>query len=80
MENKILRLPGVCAMTGLSRASIYREISRRQFPKPVHLTSKVPFASGDPTDAEGRAVGWLASEIIDWIEDRVRRARGGVSE
>lgn len=49
----ILRLPAVKARTGLSRSTVYQFMSRNQFPQPVHLGS--------------RAIGWLESEIEDWI-------------
>lgn len=59
-----LRLPQVKARTGLSRSSLYAKISRGEFPPPVNLGA--------------RAVGWLESEIDEWISDRVNDSRGGV--
>lgn len=59
-----LRLPLVRARTGLSRSSLYAKISRGEFPPPVSLGA--------------RAVGWLESEIDEWISDRVNDSRGGV--
>jgi len=61
MSNKILRLPAVKALTGYSRSSIYLKISNGTFPKPISL--------GD------RAVGWLANEIEDWINTRIKESR-----
>lgn len=58
-----LRLPQVKQRTGLSRSSIYAKISRGEFPSPVNLGA--------------RAVGWLESELDEWISDRVSEARGG---
>jgi prophage regulatory protein len=52
----ILRLPGVIEHTGLSRSSIYSGVKHGTFPPPIRLGE--------------RAVGWLASEIMDWIESR----------
>ena len=55
-----LRLPTVKARTGLSRSTIYLRISENLFPKPVSLG--------------GRAVGWIESEIDDWLSsaDRIQ--------
>ena len=57
MEQHILRLPTVKAITGLSRSTIYLRMSEGSFPRQVNLGS--------------RAVGWLASEIDHWIEEKV---------
>ena len=53
----ILRLPVVLARTGLSRSTIYLRIAEGTFPKPVNLG--------------GRAVGWLESEVQDWLQRRI---------
>ena len=57
MEQHILRLPTVKAITGLSRSTIYLRMSEGSFPRQVNLGS--------------RAVGWLASEIAHWIEEKL---------
>ena len=57
MEQHILRLPTVKAITGLSRSNIYLRMSEGSFPRQVNLGS--------------RAVGWLASEIDHWIEEKL---------
>ena len=57
MEQHILRLPTVKAITGLSRSTIYLCMSEGSFPRQVNLGS--------------RAVGWLASEIDHWIEEKL---------
>jgi prophage regulatory protein len=62
MAHTVLRLPAVKARTGLSRSSIYLKVSRNEFPKPILL--------GGP-----RAVGWIESEITEWIEQRIRASR-----
>jgi len=56
------RLPKVKAVTGLSRSTLYSEIAKGAFPKPVLLTD------------DGRAVGWTSSEVDAWIASRVARA------
>ena len=58
---RILRLPVVIHRTALSRSTIYKFIAAGRFPKPVRLGP--------------RAVGWLESEIDDWIADRVAESR-----
>ncbi|MGB0722306.1 MAG: helix-turn-helix transcriptional regulator [Gammaproteobacteria bacterium] len=63
MATTILRLPAVIARTGLSRSTIYLRISNGEFPKPVPLG--------------GRVVGWIESEISDWIVAQIDRARSG---
>ncbi|MCF1459256.1 MAG: AlpA family transcriptional regulator [Shewanella sp.] len=57
----ILRLPAVKARTGLSRSTIYLRISEGSFPKPISL--------GD------RAVGWVESEINDWLNHQIKTSR-----
>ena len=57
MEQHILRLPTVKAITGLSRSTIYLRMSEGSFPRQVNLGS--------------RAVGWLASEIDHWIAEKL---------
>jgi len=61
MTHTILRLPTVLNRTGLSRSSIYLRISNGEFPKPISLG--------------GRAVGWLESDINQWLADRVEFSR-----
>ncbi len=58
MVNKILRLPTVKSLTGLSRSTIYIRISEGTFPKQIDLGS--------------RAVGWVESEIMNWIDERIQ--------
>ena len=61
MANKILRLPNVTSMTGLSRSTIYLLISKGVFPKAINLNS--------------RAVGWLESDVEAWLSERVHASR-----
>lgn len=48
----LLRLPAVIRRTGLSRSTIYRLMSEKQFPRPVKLSE--------------RAIGWRGSDIDQW--------------
>jgi prophage regulatory protein len=57
----ILRRKQVEARTGLSRSTIYLRVSDGTFPKPVSLGA--------------RAVGWVESEISDWLASRIEASR-----
>ena len=61
MKTKVIRLPEVRTLTGLSRSTIYSQISQGTFPKPISLGS--------------RAVGWIEYEITDWLEQRIKLSR-----
>ncbi|MCY1365287.1 Prophage CP4-57 regulatory protein (AlpA) [compost metagenome] len=54
---RIIRLKEVIDSTGLARSTIYKYIKEGTFPKPVLL--------GD------RCVGWVDSEVHDWILARI---------
>jgi len=62
MHHKILRLPVIKELTGLSRSSIYLRISKGEFPPSISLG--------------GRAVGWLESDIESWLQDRISASQG----
>jgi prophage regulatory protein len=57
----ILRRPQVEARTGLSRSTIYARIQDGTFPRPILLGAK--------------AVGWISSEIDDWLDRRIKASR-----
>jgi prophage regulatory protein len=61
MMHTMLRLPAVKRSTGLSRSTIYLRIAQGAFPKPVSLG--------------GRAVGWLESEIQEWLQRQIEASR-----
>lgn len=54
---KIIRRPELERVTGLPHSSIYEMIAKGEFPRPIRLS--------------GRAVGWLANEVIEWQQSRV---------
>lgn len=62
MNEKILKLPDVIEISGLSRSSIYEYAKKGGFPKPIALGP--------------RSVGWLSSEITEWLVQRTAM-RGG---
>ena len=57
----ILRRKQVEARTGLARSTIYQHIKAGTFPRPIPLGA--------------RAVGWLESDVSNWIAQRVEMAR-----
>ncbi len=61
MQTTILRLPAVKSRTGLSRSTIYFCIKNGSFPAPVSLGA--------------RAVGWIDTEIDEWIEEKIEKSR-----
>lgn len=56
---RIIRLKDVMDSTGLGRSTIYKYMSVGGFPRPISL--------GD------RSVGWVESEVHDWILERVKQ-------
>jgi prophage regulatory protein len=67
MSESFLRLPTVMDRTGLSRSSIYARISSTppDFPQPINLGP--------------RAIGFLESEVEEWIQNRIAESRGGLA-
>ena len=63
MATSILRLPTVRSRTGLSRSTIYLRIKEGTFPPPVSLGP--------------RAVGWIDTEIQQWLEKQIESSRTG---
>ena len=57
---RFLKLPAVIEITGKSKTAIYDEMGKGVFPRryPIGL----------------RAVGWLESEIYEWVENKVKQA------
>jgi len=53
----IYRLPAVLEVTGLSKATVYRLLSRGEFPARVQLSP--------------RCVGWRVADIDAWLEARI---------
>ena len=65
MSRRILRLPNVLDRTGLSRSTVYQRVSEGRFPRSVSL--------GD------RAVGWVESDIEEWISRQIENSRNSRS-
>ena len=62
---RVLRIPRVEARTGLARSTIYVRVANGTFPQPVRLV--------------GRAVGWIESEVDQWIREQIAASRGGTA-
>lgn len=60
--SNVLRRPQVIARTGLKRSAIYEQMAAGTFPKCIKLGP--------------RAVGWIETEIDDWIQSRIQASRG----
>jgi prophage regulatory protein len=61
MPRKILRLPVVLDRTGLSRSTVYQRVTEGRFPRPVSLGA--------------RAVGWIETEVEEWIVCQIEASR-----
>tara|TARA_B110000003_G_scaffold249690_1_gene262215 strand:+ start:509 stop:709 length:201 start_codon:yes stop_codon:yes gene_type:complete len=59
---QLVKLPVVREMTTFSSATIYRLISKGEFPKQIKLSE--------------RSSGWLLEEIYSWLEKR-KNSRDG---
>ncbi len=60
-RENLIRVREVMERTGLSRTVLYRKVKHKDFPPPVRLTA--------------RCVGWLESEIDEWVNQRIRTTR-----
>jgi prophage regulatory protein len=56
MADRILRTPQVIEICGVGRSTIYDWIAQGAFPKPIKLGAS--------------AIGWRASDVQSWIDDR----------
>ena len=55
---RVLRLPEVLKMTGISRASVYKRLKEGTFPQPIRLGP--------------RTVGWRLSDLDLWLSSPER--------
>jgi prophage regulatory protein len=59
MVRKLLRLPAVMELTGLSRSAIYDGMEKGEFTQNINITE--------------HAVAWVESEVAEWIEARIAK-------
>ncbi len=64
MSSRLFSYKQVCARTAQSRAGLWRLIKAGKFPRPVDLGT-------------GRRVGFVESEVQEWINARPRISYGG---
>ena len=57
-ENRVVRLPEVMRLTGLSKATIHRRYRDGMFPQPLRLGPQ--------------SIGWWRAEILEWLESLER--------
>tara|TARA_R100000664_G_C2757106_1_gene145177 strand:- start:2220 stop:2408 length:189 start_codon:yes stop_codon:yes gene_type:complete len=57
----ILRLKEVMDKTGVPRSTIYKYMKEGVFPQKINLSS--------------RSVGWIESEVNEWIEEQINKSR-----
>jgi prophage regulatory protein len=63
---RIIRLPQVKERIGLSRSTIYSLIQQKKLKAPISLGA--------------RAVGWLESDISEFIEQRIKASRDSLGK
>jgi prophage regulatory protein len=56
-SRKIYRIDEICERTGLSKASIYKQIRLNKFPQGIKITD--------------RSTGWSSDVIDSWIDNKV---------
>jgi prophage regulatory protein len=56
----IIRKPEVLKRVGFGRTTLQQLVKSGEFPKPIKLAGP-----------EARAVGWVASEVELWIEQKI---------
>ncbi len=60
MTNRIIRFPEICRILGgVSRQTVYDMIKRGDFPPSFKITQ------------QGRAVGWLESEVKEFLSSKI---------
>ncbi len=60
-KERFLRLHEILARTGLSRSTLYAQVSEGRFPEPVNIGE--------------RSVAWLESEVDAWINQKIKQSR-----
>ncbi len=63
MSHQIIKLPEVLAITQISKATVYSEIKKGNFPKPIKL--------GD------RAVAWVMADVREWLDNKIQQSKKG---
>lgn len=69
MAGRAIRLPEVCTLTGMSRATIWRKARAGSFPQPFHLSH------GITTWDEGVVLDWIHSKQDNVVYLNERRTK-----
>ena len=56
---RIMRIPEVVEVTGLSKTTIWRRVKSGDFPAPVRLGSLAT-----------RSIGWRSGQVQEWLDTR----------
>ncbi len=64
-ELRFLRQKQVTDLTGIPRATLYYLMAREMFPKTVSI-------------GVGCAVAWIESEVLQWMNERVKERDDGI--
>ena len=65
---RIIRWPKVHDKVDLCRSHVHQLVSKGLFPAPIKLTPN------------GRASGWIESEVNEWLEQRIADSRSNNPE
>ena len=57
----VIKLPEVLQIVKCSKAKVYSEMKKGNFPKPIKL--------GD------RAVAWVMDDVTEWLEQRIKQSK-----
>ncbi len=60
-HTELLRLPAVCAQTGLKRTQLYELMKRGEFPASLRISV--------------RGVAWVRADVERWIHERIAAAQ-----
>ena len=76
MAVSIMRLPDVISCTGLSRSTIYAQISKGLLPRPVSLGARAVGWPADEVEAVSRArIAGHSDDAIEQLVTEMQRAR-----
>lgn len=62
MTTRLIRLPEVQNICGLSRTGVYQAMNRGEFPLSIKIRGE-------------RAAAWVSDEIDAWVQQRIAEAR-----
>jgi len=60
---RLLRLPAVMELTGLSGRTVYRLVREDKFPQPIRMENP-------------KVTAWVDEDVENWIEGKIEKYRG----